>query len=87
MSEISDSFFPQMKPEKFGEKKVELNENEQVIFDIISKEKSMDLNDLKEKAGLSNKKWDKGIKALGKLGITKVTKTDDNLIVDFTGEV
>ena len=76
-----------MKPEKFGEKKVELNENEQVIFDIISKEKSMDLNDLKEKAGLSNKKWDKGIKALGKLGITKVTKTDDNLIVDFTGEV
>jgi lysyl-tRNA synthetase class 2 len=76
-------FFPQMKPEKFGEKKVELNENEQVIFDIISKEKSMDLNALKERAGLSNKKWDKGIKALGKMGLTKVTKTDDALMVDL----
>lgn len=78
-------FFPQMKPEKFGEKKVELNENEQVIFDIISKEKSMDLNALKERAGLSNKKWDKGIKALGKMGLTKVTKTDDALTVDLVG--
>ena len=76
-------FFPQMKPEKFGEKKVELNENEQIIFDIISKEKSMDLNALKERAGLSNKKWDKGIKALGKMGLTKVTKTDDALMVDL----
>jgi len=76
-------FFPQMKPEKFGEKKIELNDNEKVIFDIISKEKSMDLNTLKEQAGLSNKKWDKGIKALGKMGLTKVTKTDDALIVDL----
>ncbi|MBD3636184.1 MAG: lysine--tRNA ligase [Crocinitomicaceae bacterium] len=76
-------FFPQMKPEKFGEKKVELNDNEKVIFDIISKEKSMALDELKERTGLSNKKWDKGIKALGKLGLTKVTKTDDALIVDL----
>lgn len=80
-------FFPQMKPEKFGEKKsLDLNENEKAIFDIISERKSMKLNELKEAAGLSNKQWDKGIKALGKLGVTKVTKTDDNLIVDFTGE-
>ncbi len=80
-------FFPQMKPEKFSEKKsLELSENEKAIFDIISERKSMNLNDLKEAVGLSNKQWDKGIKALGKLGVTKVTKTDDNLIVDFTGE-
>lgn len=79
--------FPQMKPEKFGEKKsLDLKENEKAIFDIISEHKSMILNDLKEATGLSNKQWDKGIKALGKLGVTKVTKTDDNLIVDFTGE-
>lgn len=79
-------FFPQMKPEKFGEKKsLDLKENEKAIFDIISERKSMNLNDLKEAAGLSNKQWDKGIKALGKLGFTKVTKTDDNLIVDFIG--
>ncbi|WP_070138127.1 lysine--tRNA ligase [Crocinitomix algicola] len=80
-------FFPQMKPEKFSEKKsLDLNENEKAIFDIISERKSMNLNDLKEATGLSNKQWDKGIKALGKLGVTKVTKTDDDLIVDYTGE-
>lgn len=80
-------FFPQMRPEKFEQKKtVELAENEKAIFDIISERKSMNLNELKEASGLSNKQWDKGIKALGQLGLTKVTKTDDDLIVDFTGE-
>lgn len=76
-----------MRPEKFEQKKtVELAENEKAIFDIISERKSMNLNELKEASGLSNKQWDKGIKALGQLGLTKVTKTDDDLIVDFTGE-
>lgn len=76
-------FFPQMRPEKFSEKKVvELEENEKVIFDILSKYKSMDLNELKEKSALSNKQWDKGIKSLGQLGMTKVTKTDDTLLVE-----
>jgi lysyl-tRNA synthetase class 2 len=77
-------FFPQMRPEKFGEKKaVELEENEKVIFDILSQFKTMSLEDLKEKSALSNKQWDKGIKSLSQLGLTKVTKTDDSLIVEM----
>jgi lysyl-tRNA synthetase class 2 len=77
-------FFPQMKPEVFGGKKgPELSDNEKVIFDILTKEQSMDLNALKEVSGLSNKQWDKGIKGLAKHGLTKVTKTDDALIVDL----
>ena len=76
-------FFPQMKPEVFGKQGPELNENEQLIFDILSKEQSMDLNTLKEASGLSNKQWDKGIKGLSKHGLTKVTKTNDSLIVDL----
>lgn len=77
-------FFPQMKQEKFNEKKgPELTENEKLIFDILTKEQSMDLNTLKAAAGLSNKQWDKGIKGLAKHGLTKVTKTDDALIVDL----
>jgi lysyl-tRNA synthetase class 2 len=76
-------FFPQMRPEKFEEKKVELNENEQIIFDILSANGTMDLNELKDKTGLSNKQWDKGIKGLSKNGITKVTKTDEKLLVDL----
>ena len=77
-------FFPQMRPEKFGEKKaVELEENEKVIFDILSQFKTMNLEELKEKSALSNKQWDKGIKSLAQLGLTKVTKTDDSLIVEM----
>lgn len=77
-------FFPQMKPETFGQQGPELTEGEQTILDILSKEGSMDLNALKEAAGLSNKQWDKGIKGLGKHGITKVTKTEDALTVSLS---
>jgi len=70
-------FFPQMKPETSAQKEIELSENEQTIFDLISKAGTMDLNDLKAQAGLSNKGWDKGIKGLGKKELTKVTKHED----------
>ncbi len=77
-------FFPQMRQEKFGEKKgPELNENEKLIFDILAKQRSMELSALKDATGLSNKQWDKGIKGLAQHGLTKVTKTDDTLIVDL----
>ena len=77
-------FFPQMRPEVFSQKKaVELNENEKIIFDILSNHKLMNLNDLKDAAALSNKQWDVGIKGLTKLGVAKVTKTEDNLTVEI----
>ena len=76
-------FFPQMKPEVFGGKKgPELSENEKSIFSILSKSGSMDLTTLKEASGLSNKQWDKGIKGLGKHGLTKVIKTEDAFLVE-----
>jgi len=69
-------FFPQMRPEK---KAIALSDNEKAIFEIIKKEKQMPLADLKEAVGLSNKGWDKGIKGLGKHGLTKVFKENDVL--------
>lgn len=74
-------FFPQMKPEVWGNKHASLSENEKVILSFLEKEKSMELNVLKDKAGLSNKAWDTGIKSLTKNGFAKVTKTDDLLTV------
>lgn len=71
-------FFPQMRPEA---KKLILSDNEKVIYDILSKEKEMHLNDLKDQAGLSNKQWDLGIKALTKMGAAQVTKEGDLLTV------
>lgn len=73
-------FFPQMKPEK---KELELNDNEKAIFDILKNSKTMPLVELKSSAGLSNKGWDKGIKGLTKLGLVKVTKTDDSLLCEL----
>jgi len=74
-------FFPQMRPEKVV--KVELNENEQQLFDIVQKEKSMELAALKEKVTMSNKQWDTSIKTLTKNGLVKVMKTNDVLFVEI----
>ncbi len=76
-------FFPQMRPEKKAEKKVELNESEKLVFDILSKNSPMDLNDLKTRSALSGKQWDKSIKGLASAGLTKVTKTDAGLRVEI----
>ena len=74
-------FFPQMRPEKTV--KVVLSENEQLIYDIMQAEKTMDLNALKTQANLSNKQWDVSIKGLTKHGLLKVTKVEDSLTVDL----
>lgn len=80
-------FFPQMRPEKWNFVEegpvVDLSENEKLIYDILSVQGTMELNALKEKVGLSNKQWDKGIKGLTAQNIAKVTKTYDALMVDL----
>ncbi len=75
-------FFPQMRPEK---KQVELTEEEKIVLDILKPQGEMLLADLKAKAGLSNKKWDKSTKGLTKHGLIKVEKTEDALLVKYTG--
>ena len=77
--------FPQMKPEVWqnDNQKNNLTENEKIIFDTLSKNKKMDLVELKNLSGLSNKQWDKSIKSLSKQGLTKVVKTDNSLTVEI----
>ena len=71
-----------MKPEK---KQLDLSDNEKAIFEILKKEKSMNLVALKSQAGLSNKGWDKGMKGLAKHGLTKVTKSDETKATFLSG--
>lgn len=73
-------FFPQMKPEK---KQLDLNENEKIIFEILQNNKTMQLSNLKTQTELSNKGWDKAMKSLTKQGLVKVSKIDNELIVEF----
>ncbi len=66
--------FPQMKPEK---KALELKDNEKVIFELMKASGKMELGALKTAAALSGKQWDKGMKALSKLGLLKVEVDGD----------
>jgi len=72
-------FFPQMKPEK---KPVEITDESKGVLDILSKEEKMELGTLKEKAGLSNKKWDKSIKELTRNKLAQVNKTEEGLFIE-----
>ena len=74
-------FFPQMRPEK-TEPKLELNEDEKAIIEIVSaNEEATALAEVKDKSQLSGKKWDKAIKNLTKNNLVKVEKVDEVLLV------
>ena len=70
-------FFPQMRPEK---KPLDLSENEKIILDHLKAHNPSPLTALKEKAALSNKAWDKGIKGLTAHGLVKVAKEGETLL-------
>jgi len=71
-------FFPQMRPEK---KQLELSEEEKIIMELLKAEGKWPLADLKAKAGLSGKKWDKSMKALTKHELVKVVTEENTKMV------
>jgi lysyl-tRNA synthetase, class II len=73
-------FFPQMKPER---KAVVLTDEAKAVLALLKKGGTMELNTLKEQAGLSNKKWDKAVKELTKNKLASVEKTEDGLFIEF----
>ena len=74
-------FFPQMKPLKITG--LELSEEEKSVFSIVEKEGSIELSVLKTRLELSNKKWDKTLKALTKNKLAKVVKNDNGLFIEL----
>ena len=70
-------FFPQMRPEK---KKISLTENEQQVYDNLVETNTL-INVVKEKTNLSNKAWDKTLKALRKLNLIKVEKVENEIYI------
>ena len=73
-------FFPQMKQEQ---KKISLTEEEKNILEIIKQNSPALLVDVKEKASLSNKKWDKSIKGLGQKKIIKIVKEKNIISIEL----
>lgn len=89
-------FFPQMRPEH-GREKVEevveevaandatadLNENEKAVYELLTTDEA-DLLALKEKAGLSNSKWDKAVKGLKAAELVEVWKDGEILKIKLS---
>ena len=69
--------FPQMRPEK---KKISLTENEQQVYDNLVETNTL-INVVKEKTNLSNKAWDKTLKALRKLNLIIVEKVENEIYI------
>ena len=74
-------FFPQMRPEVQGPS---LTDEEETVLNLLKKNHPVLLAELKENAGLSNKKWDKAMKGLSAHQLAKVTKTEDGLFVHLS---
>ena len=70
--------FPQMKPEQ---KKIELTEDEKGILEPLQAESPQSIQELKDKVGLSNKKWDRSLKSLRKKELVEVEKTEEGIFV------
>lgn len=73
-------FFPQMRPEK---KQIEMTEEEKGIVGLLKKENHQPLAGLKERSGLSGKKWDAAMKGLSRMGLVKVTVDGDSKTVSL----
>jgi lysyl-tRNA synthetase class 2 len=69
-----------MRPEVQGPT---LTEEEEVVLKLLKQKSPITLSELKEKAGLSNKKWDKAIKGLSAYDLAKVSKNDEGLFVNL----
>ncbi|MCO6175478.1 hypothetical protein NHF50_10525 [Flavobacterium sp. NRK F10] len=63
-----------MKPEA---KPLAISDEAKVIVDLLKAENNQALVQLKEKAGLSGKKWDAAMKELAKQNLTKVVVEGD----------
>ena len=76
-------FFPQMRPEKVAPS-YELTEDEKLIISLLEKnENKFEINELKNKASLSGKKWDKAMKALVSHNLTKVSTEGEFKIIEY----
>jgi lysyl-tRNA synthetase class 2 len=69
--------------EKEEAKDIDLSKDEKLVLNLLKENSPVDLNDLKSRTGLSNKKWDTAIKGLRKHNLAKVEKTVEGLFVEL----
>jgi lysyl-tRNA synthetase class 2 len=69
-----------MKPEAEAK---EVTEDEKLVLNLLKVSSPVDLNALKDRTGLSNKKWDRAIKGLTQHKLARVEKTEAGFFVSL----
>ena len=70
-------FFPQMRPEK----KVQLDKDEEEVLSFLIPNTKIDINEVKRKTSLSNKKWDLALKNLRKKTLIEIKKENNTIYI------
>ena len=70
-------FFPQMRPEK----KVRLGKEEEEVLSFLIPNTKIDINEVKRKTSLSNKKWDLALKNLRKKALIEIKKENNTIFI------
>ena len=70
-------FFPQMRPEK----KIQLGKEEEEVLSFLIPNTKIDINEVKRKTSLSNKKWDLALKNLRKKTLIEIKKENNTIYI------
>jgi len=70
-------FFPQMRPEK----KIQLDKEEEEVLSFLNPNTKIDINEVRRKSSLSNKKWDLAIKNLRKKSLIEIKKENNTIFI------
>ena len=70
-------FFPQMRPEK----KVQLDKDEEEVLSFLIPNTKIDINEVKIKTSLSNKRWDLALKNLRKKTLIEIKKENNTIYI------
>ena len=70
-------FFPQMRPEK----KIQLDKEEEEVLSFLNPNTKIDINEVRRKSNLSNKKWDLAIKNLRKKSLIEIKKENNTIFI------
>ena len=70
-------FFPQMRPEK----KIQLDKEEEEVLSFLNPNTKIDINEVRRKSSLSNKKWDLALKNLRKKSLIEIKKEKNTIFI------
>ena len=70
-------FFPQMRPEK----KIQLDKEEEEVLSFLNPNTKIDINEVRRKSSLSNKKWDLALKNLRKKTMIEIKKENNKIYI------